>query len=627
MMSFCSPAAGASSFPIVALDVSSVQSQRGRILFSRLEDALERIGLFVWVPRRIGNSEFESKLFEAGAEIIVRLNERTSTKELNVKILTASPSTPHALSVPDRQDLTTAAIEIARVINISIKGSTNTAKSFPKFLKTKPALFLKQMDEGYQELLNGRLRRAEYRFERALELTSTGIEPEALGAMLDVRGLSNKFDAELARSAVQTALVSEKQKKHRDALRQWVTFLKFNPHHVRPFNIHWPLGNKQISVLKSDANTLWINHQDALLKINVETGGFSQTGSGNQDLVLVLGKTFVLRKNNGLIRVDQDSGKILWRSNLPGLKRDEKILVDSVSGILAVATASKLFWLDGTSGEIIHALTTPNGVTLGQYGAITQTETKKGTRISLYRPGRNAPAWERIFSEKPRHIALTGERVIIQGSGKANILDARNGKTRGETLRLERINTAPISTGLRYVAWAEGNNVHIYDVLAVTKAATALGPSKPVAALVRQNGIVVAFESSDVIHFDRDGTMQARTLVPGRVHALTSGSPRRPMQILVTSLGLFALGEPVSNLEHSDFDAYLALARLLLAQGEKKLAIDMLTELASQNAGNIVQIAIELCRSLSETGEIAKSHQRALDAGKSTQTLQPFSFF
>ena|GEM_PF-6788961 len=619
--------AKASTVTVVAVDASSAQSQHGRMLLSRLEYALQRTGLFVWKPQRTGKKVINSKLFEAGAEMIVRLSERTSTTHLNVKFITATPSESRSMSVSRTQDVTSSAINIARVINKAMKGPTNNAKSFADLIGSKPNLFLKQMDEGYQELLGKRLRKAEYRFERALDLTSTGVEPEALRAMLDVRGLSNKFNAELARSAVQTALVSEKQKKYKDALRQWVTFLKFNPNHVRPFSIHWPLEKNQISVLKSEANILWINHQEALIRVNLETGEYSQIGSGNEDLVLVLGKTFVMRKNRELIRVDQDSGKIMWRASLTGLRRNEKVFVDNVSGILGVTTGRRLFWLDATSGEVIHSLPDSNGVTLGQYGAITQIDTEKGTRIRLYRPGRNAPAWERTFTETPSHISLAGERVIIQGKQKAKVLDARNGKTRGVPLSMGRINRAPISTGLRYVAWAEGNNIHIYDVLAVTKVASVEGPSKPVAALVRQNGIVAAFESGDVIHFDRDGTMQSRTIVPGRVHSFTAGSPRRPMQILVTSLGLFALGEPVSSSEHSDFDAYLALARLLLAQGEKPLVVDLLTNLASQNAGNIAQISIELCRSLAETGKITTAHKRALDAEKPTKPLQPFSLF
>ena len=99
------------------------------------------------------------------------------------------------------------------------------------------------------------------------------------------------------------------------------------------------------------------------------------------------------------------------------------------------------------------------------------------------------------------------------------------------------------------------------------------------------------------------------------------------MQLLVTSLGVFALGEPTKSGEYSDFDAYLALARVLLAQGEKELVIDLVSFLASQNSGNIAQISIELCRSLSEAGEISDAHHRALSAEKSNQPLQPFSLF
>jgi tetratricopeptide (TPR) repeat protein len=497
------------------------------------------------------------------------------------------------------------------------------AEGIKNWIPAQPDFLHEIIAAGHAYLRRDMYRKAEFKFESALAKRMLAVLPSALDGVVIARTRAARHQSELARAAIQKARVAEQQGRIKLAYDSWRSFLLFSPFRARAFSHDLALGLGPLDYFHDDQK-LWINTPNAFVTIDKETGVIRSNPKRTAGLLAVFAGNRITRAGAKITRTREADGKIIWSKSLPRRFKKSKLSAFVTSGALAITAEQELIWLDLTVGKTLQSARGVALIAPGSDGLLFSRANETGFRLEFYKPGRGKPAWTNVLRRRPNHIALVRGRAVLRFDEQVQILDTRNGKQRGGAIKLSSKQARFIGANGRYAVYQANDQISIIDVLGGVLTAEAKGPGRALIAHSTPSGVIIAYESSDVISYSRDGEVLDRTRVLGSPLAILDGHPKTPSRILLTTLGVMAIGAVASRDEGRDLDAYLGMSRALAKLGEPKLALQILTHIASQNLGLISVFEIERCRLLTQAKDIQQAHERAITASDASIPLPWF---
>jgi len=526
--------------------------------------------------------------------------------------------------IPNRySSLHDHAAELARLVLAEL-GFVLTQEKIAGWIPPQPDFLHQVLGEGRAYIRSGAYRKAEFKFESALKKRKFGVMPAALDGMLLARARAGRHDHELARSGYQRARVAERQGKHKEAYESWRSFLQYSPLRARPFEIDILLAPNGFKYFRDD-NRLWLNGSRAFVSIDSERGLIKTERKRIPDLLSVYSGDYISRIGAKIARRSAKDGHLLWATTVPQRLRSQELRTFVSAGIMALVGADELAWFDLTVGKQLQKAKDLKVLAGAAEGLLFSRSAKNGIELGFLKPGRGKPSWTMNYPVAPAHVALVRGRAVLRFGAQLHILDTRNGKQRGSIVKLGPSSAEFLGAQGRYAVYRTGESSTIVDVLAGIKTAEVKGPSRPLVAGTTPYGVVIAYASKDVLFFNREGKMLDRTTVLGTPLAMVRGHPKTPSQLLITTLGVLALGDIPDGDEPRDLDAYLAMSRMLVALDEPQLALQLLDHVASKNLGMVPVFEVERCRLLKEATLIQGAHLRAYSASDQSLTLPVFN--
>lgn len=483
------------------------------------------------------------------------------------------------------------------------------------------------------------LRRAMATFDRASDLLGQGPLPEALEgrrlaeAELASRGETELFArAELAAPAAERAEVALKGGDDREAERALGAYLRYTEARTRRWTVLAPLDRPGAALLaRGQTWVLQVGLGDgARWSIDPRTGVVLARAAGLAGLAGSQGDHAVVLDGSAIARVDE-AGRTKWRVELPFRPRSAgPAALELTSGLAGVLGERDVAWVEASFGALGQVASQVVPLASGPGGVVAAGA--DATEVQLLRPGKRAPAWTAPLGA-PRAAAITADRILVLSSAGLSFLRAHDGKEAARTLPIAA-DARILGAEGRYAAIAVADgSVVLADVLAGELTATVRVPARPVASQTTTRGVAILCASGDVLFFDRDGALLDRAVVPGAPIGLLAGSPVAPGPVVVTSRGLFALGEVPEGRGRlqRDHDALLELARILDRKREQKAALRVVTAVAASSAGRTVAAEALRAELLERRGgpgdrrDAERARARAEAARDPARVLPPFT--
>lgn len=498
--------------------------------------------------------------------------------------------------------------------------------------------FLGQAELRYQRK---QYRQAAVMFDRARTFRREVFVPEAIlgrvrseGALLATGKTSSDRDA-LAASAAERAEVDGQRGRHAEAEEGWMSFLRYTRHRALRWSLDLPLGEKPVVVGRKQG---WVVQTRRGIgerwTFDPRTGTIVDRGEPVRGLVAAASDQLITLDHGKMSRLDEDL-RPRWSVKLPvqipadaGPER-----IELTSGLVGVKGDDAVVWLEVSFGkvgqlalEVVPLASSAGGVVV----LARPTGSAEALDVALLRPGKRTPAW-RTPVEDPRDVSMTRDVVVIVTPAGLTLLRTYNGQPVRAPL--------PLGAGAKLLGAAgrygcvgyEDGSVEVFDIVGGEKTASIRGPAKPVGCETTADGVALAFESGDVVFYDRDGKLLDRALVPGRVIGVQRGHPEAPGPIVVTTEGLVALGEiPIELNRMRDVDGMIALANLLELRQNLPGALAVATQVAMMSAGRVKEAEHLRARILEKREDAASqraakwARTRARGAADPTAPLLPF---
>lgn len=487
----------------------------------------------------------------------------------------------------------------------------------------------------------GRYRQAAVMFDRARTYRREVFVPEAIfgraraeGALL-ATGQSSSDRSSLAASAAERAEVDGQRGRYDEAKEGWMSFLRYTRARAKRWVLQLPLGERPVVVGRKKG---WVVQARRGVgerwTFDPRTGTIVDRGPPVRGLVAAASDQLITLDRGRMARLDEDL-RPRWSVKLPlQLPKDagpERI--ELTSGLVGVKGDDAVVWLEVSFGKVgqLALEVVPLASSAGGVVVLARPKGSGDTlEVALLRPGKRTPAW-RTPLEEPTDVLMTRDIVVIVTPEGLVLLRTYNGKPVKAPIPL---GPSPrlLGAARRYgcVGYEDGS-VEVIDIVAGEKTATIRGPAKPVACDTTADGVALAFESGDVIFYDRDGKLLDRAHVAGRIIGVERGHPEAPGPIVVTSEGLFSLAEiPIEQSRLRDVDGMVALANLLEHEKDDAGALAVATWVAMTSAGRVKEAEQLRARLLEKRDDPASKRAakwarvRSRAAAEPAQALLPF---
>lgn len=478
-------------------------------------------------------------------------------------------------------------------------------------------------------LLAGEPRQARLLYERAGSY-GAGLVFEAIegrhhadGLLLSATGGTFGSKLELAQAAQERADDAGRRGQLVERQEALQAVLQFSPDWAERFRWIRPFSGEEHFLEQAgrwrvgfpgEGRTILDPRTGALEPFTTPVSGWVAQAQG-EDLVLQGGR---------LSRQAPDQKAPRFSVNLPVTPRSAgpSAFVDCGSA-LGILGQDAVAWIDPSTGQVGQIARGVAPLAADSAGVLVRPG--NDNEVGLLRPGKKSTAWRTPVPE-PLAAELTRDRAVLLTTAGLLLLKTYDGKPLRGPLPLPLERPHLLSADGRYAAVAgDGGRVALVDVLGGEVTATVVGPGPAVGAYTSAEGVVLLYQTGDLLFFNRDGKMQNRARVPGSPRRLLRGSPEAPGPLVVTDRGLYAYAEAEVAW---DLRTWLSLAEVLEKRGAKERALGLLDRLAARGAGLIGEIESARARLLSadpqqpEASRVAK--ERATCAADPSCPLVPF---
>lgn len=478
-------------------------------------------------------------------------------------------------------------------------------------------------------LLAGEPRQARLLYERAGSYGS-GLVFEAIegrhqadGLLLSATGGTFGSKLELAQAAQERADEAGRRGQLAERQEALQAVLQFSPDWAERFRWIRPFSGDEHFVEQAgrwrvgfpgEGRTVLDPRTGALEPFTAPVAGWVGQAQG-EDLVLQGGR---------LSRQTPDQKAPRFAVKLPVTPRSPgpSAFVDCGSA-LGILAHDAVAWIDPSTGQVGQLARGVAPLAADSAGVLVRPG--NDTEVGLLRPGKRSTAWRTPVPE-PLAAELTRDRAVLLTTAGLLLLKTYDGTPLRPPLTLALERPRILGADGRYAAVAgEGGRVALVDVLGAEVTATVVGPGPAVGAYSSAEGVVLLFQTGDLLFFNRDGKLQNRARVPGSPRRLLRGSPEAPGPLVVTDRGLYAYAEVEAAW---DLRTWLSLAELMEKRGAPAQALGLLDRLAERGAGLISEIEAARARLLAvdpQSGEASQAAQRRAACAADPQCpLPPF---
>ncbi|MBI4816426.1 MAG: hypothetical protein HY791_09210 [Deltaproteobacteria bacterium] len=468
------------------------------------------------------------------------------------------------------------------------------------------------------DLREGRTREAALAFDRINAMHAPAFDAEAFLRGMRARLSASEgagLDAELAASSLERARRSKSLPERLSAL---ASALRYVPRRVLRWSISMPLppdvrimvGDDFTAIARPGRDVLLVDSRSGVVLDKVTAEGSAIAALGSRETRQVLGLEG--------IRVTR-----LARGRAPAFSTMLPFAPAAwsrpIRGLMAFTGPPGLVWLDLSIGSISKIVESYSLLASGTDAVVVEAPDGLG----LLRAGQRAVAWKVPMPKATRQVAVSFDRIVLLGPEGITTIDALDGRTRAKLPTCP--NAKLLATEGRYGVLATCDAVmEVVDVLGGERVARFVAPAPGIGADAASEGVVVLYESSDVLGYDRNGQLIERVWLGG-LGISVSNDPMRG-SVVATTRGVFALGDLTSRAT-SDAELLGELAAALIDAKELDEAARTISFGRSILKGGVAmfsELEAKVHKARGHVAESERAERRALEARDKARALVPY---